>query len=57
MINKRIDNLQKKIENIAVACGRHSSEINLVGVSKKKPIEMVAEAFDSGLTEIGENYV
>ena len=57
MINKRIDNLQKKIENIALKCDRNPSEINLVGVSKTKPLEMIIEAFESGLTEMGENYV
>ena len=57
MIAKNLKVIKQEIDQVAVACGRHSSEINLVGVSKKKPIEMVAEAFDSGLTEIGENYV
>ena len=57
MIAKNLKIIRKEIDQAAVACGRHSSEINLIGVSKKKPIEMIAEAFDSGLTEIGENYV
>ena len=57
MIAKNLKIIRKEIVQAAVACGRHSSEINLIGVSKKKPIEMITEAFDSGLTEIGENYV
>ena len=57
MIAKNLKIIRKEIDQAAVTCGRHSSEINLIGVSKKKPIEMIAEAFDSGLTEIGENYV
>ena len=57
MIAKNLKMVKKEIDQAAVACGRRSSEINLIGVSKKKPIEMITEAFDSGLTEIGENYV
>ncbi len=57
MVAKNLNIIRKEIVQAAVACGRPSSEINLIGVSKKKPIEMVAEAFASGLTEIGENYV
>ena len=57
MIAKNLKVIKQEIDQVAVACGRHSSEINLVGVSKKKPIEMIDEAFNSGLTEIGENYV
>ena len=57
MIAKNLKVIRQEIDRAAVACGRHSSEINLIGVSKKKPIEMITEAFGSGLTEIGENYV
>ena len=57
MIAKNLKIIRKEIDQAAVDCGRRSSEINLIGVSKKKPIEMIAEAFESGLTEIGENYV
>ena len=57
MISKRIDNLLGVIKETALDCGRNPSDIKLLGVTKKKPLEMIVEAFDSGLVNIGENYV
>ena len=57
MISQNIVNIKKAINKITSNCGRNSKDINLVGVSKKKPLEMIIEAFDSGLVDIGENYV
>ena len=57
MISQNIDNIKKVIHKITSNCGRNSKDINLVGVSKKKPLETIIEAFDSGLVDIGENYV
>ena len=57
MISKRIDNLLGVIKEAALGCGRNPSDINLLGVTKKKSLEMIVEAFDSGLVNIGENYV
>ena len=57
MIAKKIDNLLSIIRKTVLSSNREFSDINLLGVSKKKPIEMIIEAFDSGLFDIGENYV
>ena len=57
MISKRIDNILGVIKKTALDCGRNPSDINLLGVTKKKSLEMIVEAFDSGLVNIGENYV
>ena len=57
MISQNIDNIKKELHKITSNYGRNSNDINLVGVSKKKPLEMIIEAFDSGLVDIGENYV
>ena len=57
MISKRIDNVLGVIKKTALDCGRNPSDINLLGVTKKKSLEMIVEAFDSGLVNIGENYV
>lgn len=38
-------------------CGRDPKEITLIGVSKTKPVSLINEAIDLGLTDIGENYV
>ena len=57
MISKRIDNILGVIKETALGSGRNPSDINLLGVTKKKSLEMIVEAFDSGLVNIGENYV
>ena len=55
-----INNL-KSINEQIISCiesnNREINEVKLIGVSKKKPIEMVMEAFDAGLKDFGENYV
>ena len=55
-----INNL-KSINEQIISCiesnNRKINEVKLIGVSKKKPIEMVMEAFDAGLKDFGENYV
>ena len=57
MIEKNLKLVQSMVNQAAVNCGRNPLEINLIGVSKKKSVEMITEAFESGLTEVGENYV
>jgi hypothetical protein len=55
-----INNL-KSINEQIISCiesnNREINEVKLIGVSKKKPIEMVMEAFGAGLKDFGENYV
>ena len=55
-----INNL-KSINEQIISCiesnNRKINEVKLIGVSKKKPIEMIMEAFDAGLKDFGENYV
>lgn len=53
-------NVQKIQERIAQACaraGRASSDVRLVAVSKTKPVLACEDAFRSGQTIFGENYV
>ena len=57
MIKHRIEEIFKKIDTACSDYGRDVSEINLIGVTKTKPIEMVREAFEAGLTDFGESYV
>ena len=55
-----IHNLEAINEQILSCTGlnkRDLDEVKLIGVSKKKPIEMIMEAFDAGLKDFGENYV
>ncbi len=54
------ENLIQVEENICAACkrtGRSRSEVTLIAVSKTKPVEMLMEAYDSGIREFGENKV
>ena len=57
MIQKRLEVILNNIDKACSNCGRDSSEITLIGVTKMKPIEMIREAFESGLKDFGENYV
>ncbi len=54
------ENLKIVEENISAACkkaGRAREEVTLVAVSKTKPISMIEEAMESGITQFGENKV
>lgn len=54
------ENLRDIRERIALAAyraGRREEEIRLVAVSKLQPPELVAEAVEAGVRELGENYV
>lgn len=59
MMNIR-DNIEAVRENILSAAdrsGRDASEIKLVAVSKTKPVELIREAVDAGIADLGENKV
>ena len=54
------ENLKKVEERIQAAClrsGRKREDVTLIAVSKTKPIEMLREAYDSGIRYFGENKV
>jgi pyridoxal phosphate enzyme (YggS family) len=57
MISQKISKISAVIEETAASCGRNVAEIKLIGVTKTKPIEMIREAFEAGLMDVGENYV
>ena len=57
MITQKISEISTVIEEIATSCSRNATEIKLIGVTKTKPIEMIREAFEAGLMDVGENYV
>lgn len=47
-------------ERIVAACRRaqrSAGDVQLMAVSKTKPVEMVREAYEAGITVFGENYV
>lgn len=59
VINMNIkDNLKSVNERISAAaaeCGRKVSDIKLIAVTKTHPVEMINEAIELGITDIGEN--
>jgi len=57
MISQKISKISTVIAEAATSCGRDATEIKLIGVTKTKPIEMIREAFEAGLMDVGENYV
>ena len=49
--------LQQRIEAACARAGRDSADVTLIGVSKTKPVEAIAEAVALGLRHFGENYL
>lgn len=54
------ENLMQTRINIEKACersGRCSGEVQLIAVSKTKPVELLLEAYEAGVRDFGENRV
>ena len=49
--------IKERIEKAANLANRDPSEITLIGVSKKQPVEKVNQFIKAGLNDIGENIV
>jgi len=56
-IEYHIKVVQDRIKRAALIAGTNPSSIRLIAVSKKKPVDMIREAFQAGLLEFGENRV
>ena len=56
-IKENLENIKKKIEISAKKSGRSADEINLVAVTKTYSPDIINEAIDLGVTDIGENKV
>lgn len=55
-----VENIREIQNNIRIACeksGRNYKDVTLLCVSKTKPAEMIAKAYDYGMREFGENKV
>ena len=57
MICEKLETIQEKIVLAAKKSGRSLSDITLVAVSKKFPVEVIEEAICCGQVCFGENYV
>ena len=52
---ERLNQLQEDVAEAALGVGRAPEEITLIGVSKRKPVEDMQQAYDAGLRDFGEN--
>ncbi|EGA65246.1 YggS family pyridoxal phosphate-dependent enzyme [Vibrio brasiliensis] len=56
-IQQNIEQITSQIEVAQQKCGRGRGSVQLLAVSKTKPIEAILEAAQAGQTAFGENYV
>jgi uncharacterized pyridoxal phosphate-containing UPF0001 family protein len=56
-LQERIARVRGQIADAAARAGRDPSDVTLIGVSKTKPAEAVAEAIAEGIEHLGENRV
>lgn len=57
MLSEQLKQVQANIEAACKRSGREASEVTLIAVSKTKPVEVLAEAYDAGARFFGENKV
>ena len=56
-IAQQLDKIHQRIQSAANAAGRPASDIQLLAVSKTRPIEDIRAAIIAGQTRFGENYL
>jgi len=56
-LKNRIEQVKKRIKDSAETCKRPMASIRLVAVSKTMPAEVVRDAIEAGISDLGENYI
>ncbi|MEG1441197.1 MAG: YggS family pyridoxal phosphate-dependent enzyme [Oscillospiraceae bacterium] len=56
-IGENINEIYKKMKTAALKADRNIDDVKLVAVTKTKPINVISEAVNVGMTELGENRV
>ncbi len=56
-IQQNIEHITSQIRHDELKCGRAPESVQLLAVSKTKPVEAILEAYQAGQTAFGENYV
>lgn len=56
-IKNNILEVTEKIRNACLRSNRKESDVTLIAVSKTKPVSMIVDAIDAGMTDFGENKV
>ena len=54
-IKSNIEKIKDEIASICNDCGRNPQEVNLMAVTKTVDVDVVFEAIDAGITDVGEN--
>ena len=57
MIRQQYQRVAEQVAQAAVKAGRDPGEVQLMAVSKTKPVELIREAMDAGAVLFGENRV
>ena len=57
MLTQNYDAIQKQIDNACQKVARDRKEVQLIAVSKTKPVEMLEELYAHGCRDFGENKV
>ena len=56
-LRNRLETVKERIQKAADASRRPMASIRLVAVSKTMPVDVVKEAIEAGVTDLGENYI
>lgn len=56
-LRDRYARLRAEVDEAARKAGREPGSIAVVAVTKTQPVAALREAFDAGITDVGENYV
>lgn len=54
-VTENIKNVQERIKQACLRADRNPSEVTLIAVSKTKPVSMIEECIENGITVFGEN--
>ena len=55
MVRENLTDVERRIKEACLRCGREPSSVRLIAVSKTKPAEMIQEAIAAGILDFGEN--
>jgi len=56
-LERKLEDVRRRIETAAVRSARNAREITLLAVTKKFPASIIFEAYGLGVRDFGENYV
>jgi len=56
-VRERFEDIQERVAAAALRSGRAPSEVCLVAVVKRVPVDRILEAVEAGVKTLGENYV